>query len=234
MQPLTLERLDHLNPKKNPFLKDIEAAYWLVLFDGRPVGRISAQVNQAHLERHQDATGHFGFIEAIDDEEVFGLLIDTAATWLRLRGMERMAGPFSLSINDETGTLVDGFDTPPQMMMPHGQPHYDRRLHEQGLVKAKDLIAFRFDAQAPLPAHRVAAHRTDAKDRRAGDPPARHQPLRPRDRADLRHLQRCLGRQLGLHPLRRRRGPVPGEVDPAAGQRPATSPSPSSTASPSP
>jgi hypothetical protein len=151
VQPLTLERLDHLNPKKNPFLKNIETAYWFVLFDGRPVGRISAQVNQAHLERHRDATGHFGFLEAIDDEEVFGLLIDTAATWLQLRGMERMAGPFSLSINDETGTLLSGFDTPPQMMMPHGQPHYDRRLHEQGFAKAKDLVAYRFDAQAPFP-----------------------------------------------------------------------------------
>lgn len=165
VQPLTLERLDHLNPKKNPFLKDIEASYWFVLFDGRPVGRISAQINRAHLERHQDATGHFGFIEAIDDEEVFGLLIDTAATWLRLRGMERMAGPFSLSINDETGTLVSGFDTPPQMMMPHGQPHYDRRLHEQGLVKAKDLIAYRIDAQEPFPR---AASRLIERTRKTG------------------------------------------------------------------
>lgn len=151
VQPLTIERLDHLNAKKNPFLVGIEAAYWLLLFDGAPVGRISAQVDRAHLERYGDATGHFGFLEAIDDAAAFGLLLDTAATWLRLRGMERMTGPFSLSINDETGTLVEGFDTPPYFMMPHGQPHYDRRLHEQGCTKAKDLLAYRIDVQAPFP-----------------------------------------------------------------------------------
>jgi hypothetical protein len=151
VQPLTMERLDHLNAKRNPFLRDIECAYWMVLFDGVPVGRISAQVNRAHLDRYADATGHFGFLEAIDDEEAFGLLIDTAATWLRLRGMQRMAGPFSLSINDETGTLVEGFDSPPYLMMPHGRPYYDRRLAEQGFAKLKDLLAFRFDVQAPLP-----------------------------------------------------------------------------------
>jgi hypothetical protein len=151
VQPLTFERLDHLNAKKNPFLRDIEACYWLVLFDGRPVGRISAQVNRAHLERYGDATGHFGFFEAIDDEEVFGLLLDTAATWLRLRGMERVMGPFSASINDETGTLVAGFDTAPYFMMPHGRPFYDARLIEQGFAKAKDLFAYRIDVQASLP-----------------------------------------------------------------------------------
>ncbi|MEZ5865621.1 MAG: dATP pyrophosphohydrolase [Geminicoccaceae bacterium] len=151
VQPLTLERLDHLNPKKNPFLDGIEAAYWIVHLDGKPAGRISAQVNRAHLERHHDATGHFGFLEAVDDEEAFGLLIETAETWLRMRHMERMQGPFSLSINDETGTLVEGFDTPPSMMMPHGRPYYDARLAEQGLAKAKDLIAFRFDNSVPMP-----------------------------------------------------------------------------------
>ena len=151
VQPLTMERLDHLNAKKNPFLAGIEVAYWMVLFDGEPVGRISAQVNKAHLERHGDATGHFGFLEAIDDEEVFGLLLETAATWLQLRGMTRMAGPFSLSINDETGTLASGFDTPPYFMMPHGRPYYDARLREQGFAEAKDLVAYRFDVQAPFP-----------------------------------------------------------------------------------
>lgn len=165
VQPLTLERLDHLNAKKNPFLARMEAAYWLLLFDGEPVGRISAQVNRAHLERYGDATGQFGFLEAIDDEEAFGLLLDTAATWLRLRGMERMTGPFSLSINDETGTLIEGFDTPPYFMMPHGRPYYDRRLREQGCVKARDLSAYRFDVQAAFP---PAAARLVERTRKTG------------------------------------------------------------------
>jgi len=165
VQPLTIERLDHLNAKKNPFLAQIEAAYWLLLFDGEPVGRISAQVDRAHLERYGDATGHFGFLEAIDDEEAFGLLLDTAAAWLRLRGMARMTGPFSLAINDETGTLVEGFDAPPYFMMPHGRPHYDRRLREQGCSKVKDLFAYWIDVEAAFP---PAAARLVERTRKTG------------------------------------------------------------------
>ncbi|MGE3294891.1 MAG: N-acetyltransferase, partial [Geminicoccaceae bacterium] len=106
VQPLTVERLDHLNQGKNPFLRAIEIRYWLALRGDRPVGRISAQVNQRHLDRHGDATGHFGFLEAFDDPELFAALTGTAESWLRDRGLRRIAGPFSLSINDESGLLV--------------------------------------------------------------------------------------------------------------------------------
>ena len=152
VQPLTFERLDHLNQAKNPFLRAIEIRYWLAWRGDRPVGRISAQVNQRHLERHGDATGHFGFLEALDEPELFAALTGTAEEWLRAQGMQRIAGPFSLSINDESGLLVEGFDRPPSMMMGHARPYYAQRLEALGYAKAKDLIAYDIDPAAPWPA----------------------------------------------------------------------------------
>ncbi len=149
--PLIFERRMHLDPRKNPFFRQAEVAYWLVRRDGRAVGRISAQVNQAHLARYRDATGHFGFLEAEDDPEVFGLLLSTAEDWLRRRGMKRVLGPFTLSINDESGLLVAGFDRPPYLMMNHAPPYYAARLEAQGYRKAKDLIAYLCDADFELP-----------------------------------------------------------------------------------
>ncbi len=149
--PLLLERQDHLNARKNPFLRGIEMAYWMAFRGDRCVGRISAQINEKHLERHKDQTGHFGFLEAEDDAEVFAGLIETAAGWLRAKGMGRMAGPFNPSINDECGLLIEGFDTGPNMMMGHNPPYYPARVEEQGFTKAKDLIAYWFDVQADLP-----------------------------------------------------------------------------------
>jgi hypothetical protein len=151
VQPLMFERLEHLNPKKNPYFEHAEVAYWLALRGGRPVGRISAQVDRLHLERHGDATGHFGFLEAEDDPEVFAALFETAETWLKARGMRRATGPFTLSINDETGLLVDGFDTPPYLMMGHVPRYYGPRVEEQGYRKVRDLIAYAFDVVAPPP-----------------------------------------------------------------------------------
>ena len=69
--PLLLERKFHFNPKHNPFFQHARAAFWLAYQDGRPVGRISAQIDQLHLDRYADASGHFGFLEAIDDAAVF-------------------------------------------------------------------------------------------------------------------------------------------------------------------
>jgi hypothetical protein len=77
--------------------------------DGVPVGRITAQVDSLHLERYKDATGHFGFIEATDDREVFAALLQTAEAWLKAQGMERCVGPVSFSMWDEPGLLVEGF-----------------------------------------------------------------------------------------------------------------------------
>jgi hypothetical protein len=149
--PLLLERLAHLDPKKNPYFEHAEVAYWLAYRGERAVGRISAQVDRLHLERHGDATGHFGFLEAADDPEVFAALFETAESWLRSRGMRRATGPFTLSINDETGLLVEGFDAPPYLMMGHGPRYYGARVEAAGYRKARDLIAYAFDVAAPPP-----------------------------------------------------------------------------------
>ncbi len=149
--PLLMERRDHLDPDKNPYFAHAETCFWTAEKDGRTVGRISAQVNRASLSRHHDAVGHFGLFDAADDPAVVGLLVETAAAWLKDRGMERMRGPFSLSINDESGVQVDGFDRPPSLMMPHGRPYYGPRLEAAGLTKAMDLIAYLYHADLEMP-----------------------------------------------------------------------------------
>ncbi len=149
--PLLFERLQHLDPRRNPFLRAIEIRYFIALRGDAPVGRISAQINRRHLARHDDASGHFGFLEAVDDEEVFAALLETAENWVRAQGMRRLAGPFNPSINDECGLLVDGFDTPPSMMMGHARRYYAARLERLGYRKAKDLIAYDFDVAGPWP-----------------------------------------------------------------------------------
>src|SRR5207247_966603 len=69
-------------------------------------------------------------------------LFDAAARWLRDKGLRVMRGPMSPSINDECGLLVEGFETPPTLMMPHN-PAYYVALHDgYGFTKAKDLLAF--------------------------------------------------------------------------------------------
>ena len=139
--PLEFELGARLNPTKNPGLKDSPHQLWVAYRDGVPVGRISAIVNRAHLDRYKDRTGHFGFLECEDNPETFARLLEIAGDWLRGHGMQKIAGPFSFSVNEECGLLVDGFDMPPYIMMPHGQRFYAERLEALGFTKAMDMHA---------------------------------------------------------------------------------------------
>jgi hypothetical protein len=141
--PLRRDIRQMMDRRRGAFFDHGEAEFWLAWRDGRPVGRISAQINRLHLETHRDETGNFGMLEAIDDAAVFAALLAAAEEWLRDRGMRRVLGPYSLSMNDEIGVLVSGFDTPPMVGMPHAPPYYGERLEEAGYGKAKDLHAVR-------------------------------------------------------------------------------------------
>lgn len=149
--PLYLERLDHLNPKKNPYFRHADVQLFVAYRDGKPVGRISAQHDRLRLEHHKDNTGQFGFFESVDDVNVARALLDTAGGWLKARGLSRVQGPFNFSINDELGLLVRGFEHKPNMMMGHALPYYQGLMEANGLRKAKDLIAYYVDDLGPLP-----------------------------------------------------------------------------------
>lgn len=149
--PLRIERRMHLTADTNPYFQHARWKGWIAWRGDRPVGRISAQIDALHLEQHADATGFFGMLDAEDRQETFAALIDTAERWLRGEGMARSRGPLSLSINDEVGLLVDGFDTPPVFMMGHARPYYATRLVQCGYHKAKDMLAYVVEPDFPAP-----------------------------------------------------------------------------------
>lgn len=163
--PLLTEQRHQFSPS-SPFFQHAKVQLWVAYRDGRPVGRITAQVDALRIERYNDATGYFGSIEAIDDPAVFSALLHAAETWLRAQGMRNVIGPFNLSINGDVGCLVEGFEAPPVMLTGHGQRYYDARVQEQGYRKAKDVVAYRVDPMAVPPRAMVSgARRANASSR---------------------------------------------------------------------
>jgi len=143
--PLLLERSQFFS-LKNPYFAHAKCRLWLAYRGKKPVGRITAQIDELHLARYRDATGFFGMLEAEDNSETFHALLDTAETWLRDEGIKRVRGPFNLSINQESGLLIEGFENPPMFMMSHARPYYPIRVEEQGYEQAKDLLAYQITA----------------------------------------------------------------------------------------
>ena len=144
IEPLWFERKQFLSPKHNPFFQHADTAFWIAYNNGKPAGRISAQIDHLSAADETRPIGFFGLIDARDDAVLDGLLKE-AEKWLSQRGVECVRGPFSLSINETAGLLVDGFDSPPYVMMDHHDPWLGPAVEKHGYSKVKDLVTYRLE-----------------------------------------------------------------------------------------
>ena len=142
--PLKDEVHGLITPGKNPWFEHAKAQLWLAERDGQIVGRISAQVDELVQEHMGKGIGNWGMFEALDAEAA-AALIKTAEDGLRAQGMTRALGPISLSIWDEPGLEIEGFDEDPTAMMGHHRPEYQGWIEAAGYQKAKDLLTYEVD-----------------------------------------------------------------------------------------
>ena len=147
--PLKDEVHGLIDPKRNPWFGHGRAQFWIAERNGEPVGRISAQVDELVQEHMQAGTGQWGMFEALD-EEAASALIKTAEDWLRKEGMTQALGPISISIWDEPGLLIKGFDESPLVMMGHHRPEYQGWIEAEAYTKAKDLHTFELDIRIDM------------------------------------------------------------------------------------
>jgi len=144
--PLKDEVHGLITPGKNPWFEHARAQLWLAERGGKVVGRISAQVDDL-VQQHMGAgTGQWGMFEVLDGEAA-AALIATAEEWLRAQKMTRALGPISLSIWDEPGLEIEGYDEAPTAMMGHHRPEYQAWIETAGYAKAKDLLTYELNIE---------------------------------------------------------------------------------------
>ncbi len=149
--PLLKDKEDFLNPEKNPYYKHSRVLLLMAYRDGKPVGRLSVHENTEHVKRHNEKIGFFGFFECIDDFDVAKAMFDYGKEWLRKLGYLKMRGPANFSINGEYSLLVDGFDSPPMVMMTYNPPYYATLLERYGFKNSQNMYAYQIDLSVGLP-----------------------------------------------------------------------------------
>jgi GNAT superfamily N-acetyltransferase len=140
--PIRMNQEELVGFRKHPFYEVNRCQAFLARRDGQVVGRILGIVNQGHVKRFKENRGFFGFFESIDDQEVAHGLFRAAGEYLKTQGMSEVRGPCNPSLNYETGTLVDGFTTPPTFMMTYNPPYHDALIKSFGFEKTQDLYAY--------------------------------------------------------------------------------------------
>jgi GNAT superfamily N-acetyltransferase len=141
--PLRIQQKELFDEKKNPWLGRNEIRKFVAYRDGRIVGRIAAIRDVAHNETHDANDGHWGHFECIDDPDVARELFSAVeAVCAREWSFDRLEGPFNPHINEDVGLLIDGFNEPPQIMMPYNPPYYQKLVEGVGHEKTMDLYTY--------------------------------------------------------------------------------------------
>lgn len=153
--PLKTEALGLITPEKNGWFSHAKAQLFLAEENGRVVGRISAHIDTLALTMPAEqgfgpGVGQWGLMEA-ESEAVFQTLLAAAEDWLRAQGMARMLGPISMSIWEEPGLLVEGYDHAPTIMMGHARPEYRDWVERSGQVPVKRLMTYEVDVTRQFP-----------------------------------------------------------------------------------
>lgn len=165
---LFVAQKEMLWPSKHPFYRHSSSQLFLVLKNEQIVGRIAAIVNANHNAFTGKNDGFFGFFDCENNPDVAQLLIDSAKKWLDGKGVNRIVGPVNLTTNDSCGMLIEGFDSPPVIMMPYNKPYYEHLVAQTGLTKMTDLLAYKVERIAANKRVQQYAHVIGERLRRKG------------------------------------------------------------------
>jgi GNAT superfamily N-acetyltransferase len=139
--PLRTEQSGQFNPRRNPTLDHCDFSLFLLLDNNEVIGRIAAFIDRLALETWKEEVGLFGYYECIENNEAAEMLMESAATWLRNKGMKIMRGPWSF-VSQEWGLVIEGFVPPPVLMAPYNPSYYENHMVSFNLHKIKDLLVY--------------------------------------------------------------------------------------------
>ena len=140
--PLRMDEWHRWSARRNASLGTRWVRRFVASRDGQVTGRIATIVDPAFAQAWEAQTALFGFFECADDPESAAALLAAAEVAARSQGMRRLLGPVNLTPHDETGILLEGFESPPTVQSPYNPPYYRRLLEGVGYRLARQYYAY--------------------------------------------------------------------------------------------
>ncbi len=130
--------------RENGFFDHGDADWYIARREGEIVGTIGAAIDHHVNNALNQRCGAFGFLEFVEDYDVFTALIERAKAWLRVRGVTHMTGPQSFGSSDYPGFLVGRYDVPAALFEGHSPPYYLAFAERAGWPRSgADTLAYR-------------------------------------------------------------------------------------------
>lgn len=131
------------DPKKNKFFRHGEVIRWILIDNGKTVGRVAAFINHKANKKTKVPIGGMGFFECINEEKAAFMLFDQAKEWLKAKGMEVMEGPINFGEKDKYwGLIIENFDYPPYYNQNYNPAYYIPFFENYGFKKYYEQYIF--------------------------------------------------------------------------------------------
>lgn len=149
--PLIMDDVNTLSPGVNPAFDFCKAQSFMAYRDGKPVGRITAIINNIVNERSGKREMRFGFVDFIDDAEVVDALFAAAEEWGRSNGMTDIVGPMGFTDLDHEGMLTFGYDEVGTMATIYNHPYYVYHMERMGYTQDAGWVEYRIAVPDAIP-----------------------------------------------------------------------------------
>jgi hypothetical protein len=165
-----LQTDEHLRmkPKKYPYYKHSEAAFFLACQNGRAIGRLAILDPFLYNEHNHTRTAFFYLFECENDQDATRSLFTKGFDWAISRGLTKILGPKGFTALDGLGLLVKGYERRPALGSPYNPPYYPSLIESQGFIKADEILSGYLGANIQFP-ERVHALADRIKERRGLD-----------------------------------------------------------------
>lgn len=129
---------------KNAAFSPSNYQLWVALDEkGQGIGRIAAFIDAERNKELSLPVGGLGFFEAIEDDQLAHLLLETAENWLRERGMQAVDGPINFGERDKFwGLLTQGWYRPIYQET-YNPPYYQRFFQDRGYIPHEQCLTMR-------------------------------------------------------------------------------------------
>lgn len=137
--------------KRFPFYKESEAAFFLAIADGEPVGRIVALNNRRYNQYNDKKAATFYWFECRDDPAAAHALFEAAFDWSRQRGLDEIIGPKGFTALDGAGILVKGFEHRAAFSMPYNHEYYAGLIEAAGFTSTGENVSGYLSTKTQFP-----------------------------------------------------------------------------------
>jgi hypothetical protein len=156
--PLEMDARLYLDPKRHPFYKHSEAAFFLATRSSTSpssapltVGRLAVLNNQRYNDYNKSRTAFFYLFECENDPEAAARLFEAGCGWARERGLTEITGPKGFTLFDGFGLLVKGFEHRPAFGLPYNLLYYPALVEGQGFQMDSEAVSGHLDPQLEFP-----------------------------------------------------------------------------------